>query len=579
MVNDLYSPGFGEPWGHTRTYGNRFFQNGVLDSLDGVNGWNWVVSTAPYLVEASSGSDQGTMALMGNVSATLWFDFAGSAPSEYVNRFNGPETLEHDETAHLFRLTSEDGSVTEFHDFDQSSYPQGLFKRKISPGGQVTEVVSYRGGEIGEVQRSASVDGITVTESLSYSHAWYGRLNEVILRRKEGSGPWSNLRRVVFTYWSTYPGYWNEPDRGSGGDLRSAETFEWDGAAWNHTGTTYYTYYTSDGPHGFVFGLQHVLGPDAVARMVADGQAEFGNFPNSHYDPFSRSTIRVPVTADLAAYADNTFEYDAQRRVTRETVQGGTLSYQYAYTISSHPDGPANWKTKTTETFPDGTELKIYSNASGQTLLSVHHTGVGDWMEYAEYTEEHRTLKASPAAIVSYDEMQANLGVVLKANDGLIELFAYSPSTNPIPNKLLAKRIQQGSAGTPITLREFEYTSHAAQGATVYPVSKETVYRNDNETGAIETVYAYTWHTGTNRVQQRTITLPEIPVGQNGSGTAATRTELFDIYGNPGWIRDERGVITKLEANPVLGSPDIQITSEANAASQTKPAKLTAFFS
>lgn len=488
VATDLYSPGFGDPWGHTRTYGHRLFQNGALDSCDEVNGRNWFVSTAPYLVEVTEGSDEGAIAVMGNINATLWFDPVGSSSTEYVNRFGGPETLEHDVTANLYRLRAADGSITEFHDFDQFAYAQGLFKRQVSPGGQVTEVISYSGGEIAEVQRSAIIDGTTVIEAFAYTHAWFGRLSEIILRRKEGTNLWRDLQRVVFTYWSTYPGYWNEPDCGSGGDLRSAETFDWDGSAWQHTGTTYYTYYLQNDANGFVFGLKNVLGPDAVARMVADGQAAFGDFENAYYgaygENYARSTLQVSATADPAAYADHTFEYDSQRRVTRETIQGGTLTYQYAYTTSSHPDDAANWKTKTTETLPDGTERLVYSNAEGQTLLNVQHTATGDWIEYAEYTRGHRTLKAHPSAVVSYDDTQADLGVVLHTNSGLIELAGYSGSTDPAPDKLISQAVQQGSAGSPVTLREYEYTSHTANGSTVYPVSKETAYKNDDGTGA-----------------------------------------------------------------------------------------------
>ena len=545
-ATDLYSSGFGAPWGHARTYGHRLFQNGGLDSYDGVNGRNWFVATAPYLVETAEGSDGGAIAVMGNINATLWFDFLGSAPVEYVNRFGGPETLEHDATAQIFRLRSEDGTVTEFHDFDQTANSQGLFKRSISPGGQITEVVSYSGGEIREIQRTANVDGTTVTESFVYTRAWYGRLTEVLLRRREGSDPWNNQQRVVFTYWSNEGGsYWEETNRGSSGDLRSAETFEHDGSGWKHTGTTYYAYYTQGEAGGFVFGLKHVLGPAAVARMVVDGQASSGDFPY---------TISVPSTTDLAAYADNTFEYDAERRVSKETVQGGTLTYQYAYATSSHPEGTANWKTKTTETLPDGTQRLIYSNADGQTLLSVHQTAAGDWLEFAEYDENgHRTLHAHSSAVVSYDDTQADLGVMLKTNSGLIELSEYYGPADPAPAKLKAQRVQQGAVGAPVTLREYEYASHTANGSTVHRVSKETVYRNEDGTGAIETTYAYAWHAGTNRLQQRTTTLPAVPASQNGSGVAATRTERFDVYGNLTWSKDERGVITKQEVVPTLG--------------------------
>lgn len=139
---------------------------------------------------------------------------------------------------------------------------------------------------------------------------------------------------------------------GSSGDLRSAETFEHDGSGWKHTGTTYYAYYTQGEAGGFVFGLKHVLGPAAVARMVADGQASFSGFG---------TTVNIPAGADLAAYR----------------------------------------------------------------------------------------------------------------------------------------------------------------------VSKETVYRNEDGTGAIETNYAYTWHAGTCRLEERTTTLPAVPASQNGSGIATSRTETI----------------------------------------------------
>ncbi len=117
-------------------------------------------------------------------NAALWFDYCSGPPRGYTNRFDGPEQLEHDPVAHVFRLFSADGSVAEFHDFNQLTYPQGLFKKVTSPGGQVTEVVSYSGGEIGEIQRSVVVGGSTITESLLYTQMTVPLLMEIVLRRK-----------------------------------------------------------------------------------------------------------------------------------------------------------------------------------------------------------------------------------------------------------------------------------------------------------------------------------------------------------------------------------------------------------
>ncbi|MFG0262652.1 MAG: hypothetical protein ACF788_09710 [Novipirellula sp. JB048] len=49
VATDFVSPGFGESWGHTRSYANRLFQNGALSSSDEVNGRNWFVATSPFL--------------------------------------------------------------------------------------------------------------------------------------------------------------------------------------------------------------------------------------------------------------------------------------------------------------------------------------------------------------------------------------------------------------------------------------------------------------------------------------------------------------------------------------------------
>ena len=79
---------------------------------------------------------------------------------------------------------------------------------------------------------------------------------------------------------------------------------------------------------------------------------------------------------------------------------------------------------------------------------------------------------------------------------------------------------------------------------TIYPVAKETHYRNEDGTGAIETRYSYSWYADTLQMQERVTTLPAIAESQNGSGISATRTERFDAAGNLVWLKDERGYIT-----------------------------------
>ena len=107
--------------------------------------------------------------------------------------------------------------------------------------------------------------------------------------------------------------------------------------------------------------------------------------------------------------------------------------------------------------------------------------------------------------------------------------------------------------------RDFEYDSRTAGGATVHPVSNQTEYRNDDGTGAIETAFAHTWHSGTVKIQRRTTTLPVVPTSQNGSGTAATRKDYFDAHGNRTWAMDERGFITAFRYDVPTGAITQQI--------------------
>ena len=58
---------------------------------------------------------------------------------------------------------------------------------------------------------------------------------------------------------------------------------------------------------------------------------------------------------------------------------------------------------------------------------------------------------------------------------------------------------------------------------TVYPILRETSYRNEDGAGEIVTSYSYTWHPDTVQVQERVTTLPAVPAEQNGSGVSATR--------------------------------------------------------
>jgi hypothetical protein len=69
----------------------------------------------------------------------------------------------------------------------------------------------------------------------------------------------------------------------------------------------------------------------------------------------------------------------------------------------------------------------------------------------------------------------------------------------------------------------------------------------------VDTTFSFTWFTDTVQVEKETTTLPAIATSQNGSGAANSREQVFDIYGNPIWTKDERGFITRSVPDIVKG--------------------------
>ena len=279
--------------------------------------------------------------------------------------------------------------------------------------------------------------------------------------------------------------------------------------------------------------------------------------------------------AQLAQYADYYLEYDSLRRVTKETVNAGLYPYTFAYygpTSSSSSGGISSssssssgidptfnqWVAKTIETLPDGNQNIVYTNIVEQIILKVFSSSEGQWYEYNRFDDMGRIiLTASSAAVAGYSETNPYL-VTLRLHDGLITLLDYS-SANPA-QPLVDKKIQQGSLGDPILLFQRTYSAASVPGGTMYKLASEIIYQSDTSGGSppATTSYAYLYYTGTGQLQQKTTTWPIIPetiggVGQNGSGTATSRVEIFDIYGRRIWLKDEGEFISNWSYDNVTG--------------------------
>lgn len=552
--NDLSAGGFGQSWGHTRSYNNQ-----LTDNADFGNGFNWLIAQWPYLV-----IDDVSVAVVRAGRNSLWFDEVDGA---YLGRFGIKTTLTYDSGSDEFTVSSPGGATQIFAGLDSGS--PGKLLRQITPGDSAIEM-TYDGDRLVEMLRSVDVEGVSITEAYVYQYVTesenFGQIASVLLRRRIGDEPWSNIRRAVYTY------YGASDSDGLINDLKTVtrELTE-DGLTWQPLGTTYYRYYLdeSDG-RGFAHGLKFVVKPQ---NFFAISQA-FG-------DPLTATDEQ------LSHFADNYFEFDSFRRVTREVTNGGTQTFNYQYSESSFTDGTNSWKFRTIETRNDGSQRIIYMNYAGVAMLDEIRAGENRWITYQLIDDAtFRILQiAEPSAInfaitPVYDPAVADLAVQLKGSGGLIKLFEYYDGTDGGPaNYLKRQSVKQGTSGTPIKQVELAYGSQSVGVSTVYPLTTQTKFRNDDGTGTISTTFDYDYYAGTLQVLEKTINFPVIPTDQNGSGLPTVRLEQYDEFGNRVWEQGPMGYIDHFSYDIVTGAliqqiEDVDPTKLALPSGWTRPSSL-----
>ncbi len=569
--NDVSASGFGQTWGHSRSYNNQMGGN-----FDFGNGVNWLIYQWPYLYD-----DGGAVIVVRAGQDSEWFD---PVESGYAARYGVLDTLSYNATTDVFTWASTSGAIEQYAGFD--SPLAGKLLSQTTPGG-ATIYMSYSGGQLSEMTRSfADADGVTTTESYVYSYIDSGdnagHIASVELRRKaetssgtssssssSSSGAtdfWYNVRRALYTY------YGSSDASGALNDLQTVTRQVPDeGTGWQNESTLYYRYYRdSAGDTGFAHGMKYVLNAEAFARLTA----AVGN-------PFTASDEQV------AEFADSYFEYDNQRRATREDVGGGTRTYTYVYTESSFADGPNNWTYQTTETRPDASQRIFYMNYIGEPMLDVVTDGTNQWITYRQFDDNYNPVKVfSPSAInlsasPVYDPTQADLAVQTLTGSGLITTTSYYDGTSGPAGYVQQVAIQQGTSGTPIVQAQYQYGSNTAGGVTIYPLSQTTQYSDDANTQAIVTSFSYQYYPGTNQKLEQMKTLPVIPTSQNGSGVAATQQEQYDLYGNMTWEQGPKGYVDYFAYDIVTGATtqmveDVDNTQPGFPTDWTRPAALAA---
>ena len=555
-------------------------ESGERVHFDFGNGHNWLVSAWPYItdcggppvyvvlpprrplrfcVEGHVGAcDNG-----GNYIYQPGYGQQCSAMETPVERSGDQRRyqLDYDRVLDEFVFSDADGSIWRFAGFRPDRIERGRFKSMQAPGRSMS-VSGYTG--YGHPQSISFSDSQQETlGSISYQYEVGADDVERVISATQSAvsgGQPAALQRVTYTY---YGG----GSYGSPGDLRTATLAVYENDQWVDVGVHYYRYFTdTDRKHL----IQYALDPEAYARLQDDPEVS---------DPLTATNEQV------ARYATQALDHSASGLVTWRKPLGGA-EVGYAYQVGDETSDDFNRFTlKTVATHADGSVRTTYTNFHNQPLLEEFRESASastSTLTYREYNEDgNLTLEATPSALAGYSldgyeivpQYQSEGGLY---NVGMVHLHEYYDETTTgtgggaVTGFRQRDLIRQGRDGTPLLQRSYEYaersidvpmgeetssssSSSSSSGCVApsyslpvatYPLARETRYRNDDGTGAIETESSYGWHSNSLQMQERVTTLPAIPESQNGSGVSATRTERFDESGNLIWLKDERGYLT-----------------------------------
>jgi RHS repeat-associated protein len=491
-----------------------------------------------------------------------WAEYFDQSGGNYTGRDGDPNTLTHDGTNKQFVYTDSTGAQVVFHDYDSSipAIQRGQVKAEKDAAGNTVTSATYNGsGQLTSLARSVTTGGTTTTDTWGYtflsSGPNSGKISNVTLTETIGGGSPVTVRSADLAY------YDGTTANGTLGDLA---TFTVKDPGGNQLEVHYYRYYTSNTSPGYTGGLKFQVTGAAYDRMAAWAAA-------------NSTTVAAMTDAQVAPFANLYLEFDAVHRVARADVgaggcsacSGGIGSYTYSFATSSFPVGYNAWRTKRTETAPDGSVNVTYFNYVNEPMLYVHQEGGQSWETFWKYdTSGNLVLAADPSAVSGYDDTYADLlhnqsgnYQYLRDAQGLITTDSYYSSTTAtsttaggVASYLYQSAIQRGETGTSVLQGTTDYISRTANSITVYPVADATVYRNDNGTGGQTTSYAWTWNTGSDRPASVTVTLPTVTTGQNGPGTATSTTQVFDTYGRLAWTKDAGGFINYFAYDDATGA-------------------------
>src|SRR5262249_37950301 len=130
------------------------------------------------------------------------------------------DKLTFNSATHEYMLTDTTGNQIKFSDFSAGvpSNQRGQFKSMTDADGNVLASVTSRtaDGKPSEIQRSATVNGTTYTESYLYTYISSGvnagLVQNITQRRQTNGGAWSTIRQVDYAYYDGVEAHGNATD-------------------------------------------------------------------------------------------------------------------------------------------------------------------------------------------------------------------------------------------------------------------------------------------------------------------------------------------------------------------------------
>ena len=549
-MTDISSSAGGIAWGHTRSYDNASYS-----SLEMRNGKRWMLDSIPFVnfftkfMGASRDDEMVNITFTSSHSA--YFERNGNTFIPYGRE---TATMRHIPGDKVYEVRRADGQTWLFHDYTDSTRQRGCLKSLTMPGGATLEMFYNSDKSPDKIRKTFVENGVTKLEEMVYSYVTCAdnikRIQYVTLRVSSNNGQsWTDLKRVKYDY------YGNSENYGSVGDLKTVISQATSGGAWVDLGTMYYRYYKNGQTGGFQNGLKYIFEWADYAKLALAGT------------PFTMTDAQV------APYASNYFEYNRDNRPVLEKTTGGTHLSRITINTSTANDNPNYWWRKSTETFTNGTTKTVYTNTEGMVLLTIEpgSNGGNQIINHYVYDSQGRLIQHNtPEAIVSYQDNSGwdsyegyrdygyvpAISTTLKSNDGLIRKYQYYQDVTGQPDGYFRREtIQKGANGTPIPVKELEYTSKIVKNAqnqilqTIWLVSKSTQFNSENGTNPVSTLYSYDYETNSSKIIQKTTTIPAVSTTQNGAGTTATRIERYDAFERLVWSKDELGIITYHQYN------------------------------